>query len=207
MSTNQLQTLTWHFLKGGFINADADSVFFQFLNDNEQNVALINNVLGTLGLKLAKTSNDRTWYPAYARLNDASRAQVTETLAENKKKLRHVVIFLRLTMTAIGGAEPSGGRTFRASTLSEAIHSNANLGDSLKHLCSRLPVSNDSIQGMVTAMLKWAERNQLVVVADAAHGEYRFTGKVDWINDMIASLDEFIDKPIVEEAPTTMRMF
>ena len=208
MSANQLQELTWRFLKGGFVNADTDSALFDFLENNDQNVALINNTLGMLGLKLAKTANERTWFPSFAKLNDVSRPQIEQTVAESKKKLRHFVTFLRLTLAAMGGGAPAGGLTFRASSLSDAIHSNANLHDSLKHLCSRLQVSNDTIQAMTNAMLKWAERNDLIVSENMAVGEYRFTGKVDWINDMIASLDEFVDKPIAgEDSPTTMRLF
>ncbi|GAB3552015.1 hypothetical protein GCM10027343_37000 [Noviherbaspirillum agri] len=207
MSAKRIQQLTRHFLEGGFINIDTQTELYEFLEDNPSNVDLVNQLLGGIGVKIVHTSNGRTWYPAYLHLDDITRKQIEETVVENKRRLRHLVSFFRLTLAATGGAAPQGGVAFRVSTMSEVIHSNSSLVDTLKLLCSRLTVNSDTVQGMTNAVIKWAERQDLIKVIDPAHGEYRFSGKVDWINDMVNSFDECIERQPDQEAPENMRLF
>lgn len=207
MSAKLIQQLTLHFIEGGFVNADTEPDLYDFLEDNPSNVDLVNQLLGGIGVRILRTSNRRTWYPAYLHLNSSTRKRIEETVTDHKRRLRHLVSFFRLTLAAIGGVAPQGGIAFRISTLSEVIHSNSSLVDTLKLLCSRLTVSSDTVQGMTNAMIKWAEKQDLIVCIDAAHGEFRFTGKVDWINDMLASFDECVQHKAEEDVPDNLRLF
>ncbi len=207
MSAKIIQQLNLRFLEGGFINADTETHLFEFLEEDSANVALVNQFLACVGVKIVQTSNQRTWYPVYLQINEITRKRIEETVVENKRVLRHLISFFRLTLGATGGAAPQGGVPFRVSTLSDVIHDNTNLIDSLKLICSRLKVSNDTIQSMVNSAIKWAERNDLIVCVDATHGEYRFTGKVDWVNDMVVSFDECIERKIEEDSPETGHLF
>ena len=207
MSAKLIQQLTLHFIEGGFVNADTQSDLFEFLDENPSHVELVNQLLAGIGVRIVRTSNGRSWFPAYLHLNEVTRKRIEETVTENKRRLRHLVGFFRLALAATGGVAPQGGIPFRVSTLSEVIHSNSNLVDTLKLLCSRLTVSSDTVQGMTNAVVKWAERQDLIVCIDAAHGEYRFTGKVDWVNDMLTSFDECVQYKVEDDVPETMRLF
>lgn len=206
MWANTIQKLLFLFIEGKFVNADTETLLFEFLEDDPTNIARINTLLAGLGVHIVRTSNGRTWFPAYKEMNDEVRKRIEETVIEHKKKLRHLISFFRLSLGAIGGMAPQGGVRFRASTLSESIHSNTNLIDALKLLCSRLSISNDSVQAMTAAMLKWAEKQDLIKSTDASQGEYQFTGKTDWANDMIESFDECIEQPMVDNLPETAQL-
>lgn len=213
MSTNQLTRLCKHFLEGGFVNIDANPDLFEFLESDQSHVDWVNAFLGGIGVKIIKTSNQRTWYPVWQRLDDMTRQEIEKTAADHKKIYRHVISFFRLTIGAIShAAVPQGGAVLRVSTLSEIVHNNSNLIDRLKVLSARIssggpgPTGGDSIQSMVNSVIRWAEKNGLLIGINAMHGEYRFTGKVDWINDMNASFEECIDVPLEVDMPETLRL-
>lgn len=211
MSSSVIQVLRKHFLQGGFVNADANPDWFEFLNDDPANIDLVNEFLGGIGVKIIHTTNGRTWYPIYQRLDEATRKEIEKTAVDHKKVFRHVISFFRLTIGATShGQVPQGGAVLRVSTMSEIIHNNSNLVDRLKVLCARVGASaggGDSIHSMINAVIRWAERNDLLVEINSVHGEFRFTGKVDWINDMNASFDECVDVPLEVDTPENLPLF
>lgn len=210
MSTNQHARLCKLFLEGGFVNADANPDLFEYLESERIHIDAINKFLNDIGVQIVKTTNQRTWYPVWQRLSDATRKEVEKTATDHKKIYRHVISFFRLTLGAISHPVPHGGAILRTSTLSEIVHNNSNLIDRLKALSSRLSsagpgsTGGDSIQSMVNYVVRWAERNGMLVEINAMHGEYRFTGKVDWINDMNSSFEECIDVPLEVDAQETL---
>lgn len=211
MSHNMAQDLRVLFVSGRTINADADASYFNYLESDPHAVSMINEFLSGLGVKIVKTSSGRSWIPVWTRLDDNSRKSIEKTVADHKKIFRHIVGFFRLSIGAIShGQIPQGGAILRMSTMSENIHSNSHLIDRLKVLAARIGSSSsggDSVQSMVLTVISWAKKNQLITEENTVTGEYRFTGKVDWINDMNAAFEECIEVPVEVEVPTNLPLF
>ena len=54
---------------------------------------------------------------------------------------------------------------------------------------------SDQIPSMVKSVLRWAEKAGLIDNMNNAFGDWRFTGKVDWVNDMNAAFRDYIEIP------------
>lgn len=196
MSTDRFQLIVTHLLRGGFINRTVSPALFDYLEE-PTNVDSINDFLGRLGLRVVPTGNGETWYAALRRLDDSGRGAARDTAAKAKRELRHWVGFLKLVMAALNEPAPVAGAVLQAHRLSQAIHDNLNLQETLRALAQRLRSTNDaSLQRLLDQVLGWAVREEqgLLEIVDEARGIYRLSGKVDWVLDMILAFDEATDK-------------
>lgn len=196
MSADRFQSIAISLLRGGFINRASDPELFDYLEE-PANVDGINDFLGRLGLRALRTSSGETWFAALRRLDDSNRNAARETAAQAKRELRHWVGFLKLTMAALNEPAPVAGALLHAHRLNQAVHENLNLQETLRTLCQRLRSSSDaSLQKMLELVINWAVRPEqgLLELMDEDKGIYRLTGKVDWVLDMILSIDESLEQ-------------
>lgn len=203
MSADRFQAIVTCLLHGGFINRTVNPELFDYLEEQD-NVDGINGFLGRLGLRVLRTGSGETWFAALRRLDEANRNAARETTAQVKRELRHWVGFLKLVMAALHEPAPSAGSLLHAHRLSDAVHENLNLQETLRTLCQRLRSTADaSLQKMLESVLNWATRPEqgLLELMDEDKGIYRLTGKVDWVLDMILAIDESLER----QAPAAPR--
>lgn len=196
MSTDRFQILASHLLRGGFVNRAVNPELYDYLED-QANAAAVDDFLARLGLRLARTGYGETWYAALRRLDEASRETARATAAQAKRELRHWVGFLKLTLAALNEPAPSAGALLHGHRLSQAVHENLNLQETLRALAQRLRSTPDaSLQKMLESTLAWAVREDqgLLEAVDETRGIYRLSGKVDWVMDMILAFDEAVER-------------
>jgi hypothetical protein len=196
MSADRFQSIATCLLRGGFINRASDPELFDYLEE-PANVDGINDFLGRLGLRALRTASGETWFAALRRLDDSNRNAARETAVQAKRELRHWVGFLKLTMAALSEPAPAAGALLHAHRLNDAVHENLNLQETLRTLCQRLRSTPDaSLQKMLELVINWAVRPEqgLLELIDEEKGIYRLTGKVDWVLDMILSIDESLER-------------
>jgi len=196
MSADRFHLIVTCLLRGGFINRTANPELFDYLEE-PANVDDINDFLGRLGLRALRTGSDETWFAALRRLDDTNRSAARETAVQAKRELRHWVGFLKLTMAALNEPAPAAGALLHAHRLSQAVHENLNLQETLRTLCQRLRSTADaSLQKMLESVINWAVRPEqgLLELIDEDKGIYRLTGKVDWVLDMILAIDESLER-------------
>lgn len=196
MSTDRFQLLVSHLLRGGFVNRAVNPELYDYLED-PTNVAAVDDFLARLGLRLARTGYGETWYAALRRIDEASREAARATAAQAKRELRHWVGFLKLTLAALNEPAPSAGALLHSHRLSQAVHENLNLQETLRALAQRLRSTPDaSLQKMLESTLAWAVRPDqgLLEAVDESRGIYRLSGKVDWVMDMILAFDEAVER-------------
>lgn len=205
MSADRFQLIVTHLLRGGFINRSVNPELFDYLEE-QASVDGINDYLGRLGLRALRTGNGETWYAALRRLDESNRNAARETAANAKRELRHWVGFLKLAMSALNEPAPVAGALLHAHRLTRAVHENLNLQETLRTLAQRLRSTPDSsLQKMQESVINWAVREDqgLLEPMDEDKGIYRFTGKVDWVLDMILAFDEAAERPSAS-APRTV---
>jgi hypothetical protein len=196
MSTDRFQTLLSHLLRGGFVNRTVNPELYDYLEE-PANVDAVDDYLGRLGLRIARTGYGETCYAALRRIDEDSREAARATAAQAKRELRHWVGFLKLTLSALNEPAPSAGALLHGHRLSQAVHENLNLQETLRALAQRLRSTPDaSLQKMLDATLAWASRPDqgLIEAVDETRGIYRLTGKVDWVMDMILAFDEAVER-------------
>jgi hypothetical protein len=213
MSSDITREINKHFMKGNFVNQDAYPQWFDYL-ESEENVDSTNLLFSGFGVKIIRTGNGRTWYPVWQRMNEHTRSEIEKTATAHKREYRHVISFFRLVLGAIShGHVPQGGAILRESTMTDIINNNSNLADRLKATCSQVLPANhrggDQIGAMVKSLIRWAcsERIGLLEEINTVHSEYRFTGKVDWINDMNEAFNECINVPVEVETIENLSLF
>lgn len=201
-----------HFMRGGFVNIDTHQDWFSHL-ENAEVVEDINRLFGAFGIKITRTANGRTWFPVWIRMDDQTRQEIEKTAAKHKKEYRHVICFFRLVLGAIShGHVPQGGAILRESAMNEVIANNSHLVDRLKLLCAQVLASNrgrDQIAAMTGSIIRWAASDKVGLLEEfnPSHGEWRFTGKVDWVNDMNAAFREYIEVPVETDSPENLPLF
>lgn len=196
MSSDRFQLIVTLLLRGGFVNRAVDPQLFDYLEE-PSNVDTVNDYLSQLGLRAVRTGNGETWFAALRRLDDTTRAAARATAAHAKRELRHWVAFLKLTLAALSEPAPTAGALLHAHRLSQAVHENLNLQETLRTLAQRLRSTPDaSLQKMLESVLAWAEREDqaLLEPIDEDRGLYRLTGKVDWVLDMVLAFDEAVER-------------
>lgn len=199
MSADRFQLIATHLLRGNFINRSVNPELFDYLEE-PANVDGVNDFLGRLGLRALRTGNGETWFAALRRLDESNRDAARETAAQAKRELRHWVGFLKLTMSALNEPAPVAGALLHAHRLTQAVHENLNLQETLRTLAQRLRSTSDaSLQKMLELVINWAVREEqgLLQLVDEDRGIYRLAGKVDWVLDMILAFDESIERQSV----------
>ena len=197
MSSAVIKQINAFLMAGGFVSQDVHPQWFEILSDAET-LESTNHIFSHFNRKVTRTSNGRTYYTVFVRMDEDARKEMAAVATRHKKEYRHVISFLRLTLNSIsGGSVPCGGAKLRESTLVEVIANNTNLADSLKLLCAMVaPQSrSDQIPSMVKSVLRWAEKSGLIDNMNNAFGDWRFNGKVDWVNDMNAAFRDYIEIP------------
>jgi hypothetical protein len=197
MTTDRFQRLLTHLLRGGFVNRTVNPDLYEYLED-PANQDAVNDFLARLNLRAVRTGYGETWYAALRRLDEDSREAARATAAQAKRELRHWVGFLKLALAALNEPAPSAGALLHGHRLSQAVHENLNLQETLRALAQRLRSTQEaSLQKLLDSVLAWAARPDpgLIEAVDPDRGIYRLTGKVDWVMDMILAFDEAVERP------------
>lgn len=180
-------------LAGEFLCEVAAPDSFRWLAE-EENSRDMNEYLGRIGRKLSATTNQRAYFAAWATVGTGERADIKRTFTAIKQELGPAIQFIAFCMDVEHrDVAVTAGDVLDYATLLKAIADSAHLGEQLRLIAglrAEFVSSTDGThRGMLDRILKQLEKWGYLLSSNA-HGSisYRFTGKVDYLYEVIEFL-------------------
>lgn len=190
-----------HLLLGGhFICETTAGECFRYLQ-HEPHRAEIDAWLRRMGRRLACTSTGYAYYMAYEKIGPGERTEVRKMFSDFKHNLRPVVNFMKLTMQALRREQaPTPGERIDFAATLNAIMGNAQLADELKgfpSLGKEYAAGDASVRSILDRVFQQLTKGGYLHLLDREREVYAFTGKIDYLDEVIQFL--MANEQITEE--------
>lgn len=150
--------------------------------------------LATVGYRLARLHDEGAFFMAYARVDSELRSQVRQELTTVRKRLDPFVRFFNVLREAQGSApDLTAGYPVWVSHVSEAVRNSAALEQKLSDmdwLIDGRAADGGATIKRVERMFKLLEEGGYLVLTDPVGKGYSFTGKVDYLMQLISFVNE-----------------
>jgi len=180
-----------HLISGQFVCETTAGDAFRFLRV-EANRADVDAWLRRMGRRLAVTGTGYAYYMAFERIGQAERVEVKRLFTEVKHNLRPVVSFMKLAMQALRREQaPTPGERIGFSAIYDAVNSNAQLSDEIKAFPSfgkEYAAGDASVRSILERVFQQMSKGGYLCLLDRDHEVYAFTGKIDYLDEVIEFL-------------------
>lgn len=150
--------------------------------------------LETVGYRLARLHDEGAFFMAYARVDSELRSHVRQELTTVRKRLDPFVQFFRVLREAQGSdPELNVGYRVWVSHVSEAVRNSAALEKKLSDMDGLIDgraADGGATIKRVERMFKRLEEEGYLVLTDPVGKGYSFTGKVDYLMQLINFVNE-----------------
>jgi len=177
-------------LAGTFVCMVSSPEGFAFLDD-ESNAHGVNDYLGKIGLRLAKTRHGGAYFAANKGVGQERKA-AKGVFTEIKQTLRPVVSFLDMVMRAMQSELLlSVGTTIETNKLMAVIDANPSFRNDLQAIAIQLKIQADGTdRTRLEKVLKSVQDKGYLLLSNSGREIYQITGKIEFIQEVIEFLME-----------------
>jgi hypothetical protein len=156
-------------------------------------------------LTLSTTPQQSAFYLTYQQLDDANRKSCKEEFISIKQQLRPLVHFMELLMRVTRNDEIlSAGAVLEKHALMAKIDDSHDLSHQLDTIANQFAGIYDKTKsGRLDKIFRRLEKEGYVVLANPEREIYQITGKIEYLQDIIAFLMEHEGIEEQEEQPET----
>ncbi|HEY8158699.1 MAG TPA: hypothetical protein VIF10_08345 [Methylobacter sp.] len=194
--------VTESLLSGQFICPTAFPDAFDYLSKAE-NFSKVDAFLSQLDRELCVLEGEEIYYAAYAQIDNDNRSQIKEAFSEIRSQLRPVVEWMDMVMTAMGQDMPIRARDeIRMHKLLKMIELEPSLCEQMNRLTQTalFKTSKTTINDQLSWILQKLEQCGYLVKPNPQGGLYIVTGKMNYLHQIIAFLNDAEDLELDKQA-------
>lgn len=190
--------VTTKLISGQFICQVSAPEAFQYLTDpNVRNGKTcaedIDQYLQRIGMRLSRTESGSAFYTTHSGVDDSGKKAAKQLFADVKNNLRFMVEFLKLVMDATGkDYAVNHGEKFNLSKLMGMISQNPSLIDALRKVANlgKAVSADGNDRSRLEKIVKKLRSDGYVEEMNQEQEIYQFTGKVEYLQDVMKFLAE-----------------
>ena len=178
-------------LSGEFVCQISHPEAFLYLS-SEKNAQEVSSYLAKMKLTLSTTPQQSAFYLTYQQLDDTNRKSCKEEFTSIKQQLRPLVHFMELLMRVTRNDEIlSVGAVLEKHALMAKVDDSHDLSHQLDTIANQFAGIYDKTKsGRLDKIFRRLEKEGYVVLANPEREIYQITGKIEYLQDIIAFLME-----------------